>query len=1423
MDAPREDTAPSPAPRPRRRRWWLWILSLLMLLLVAAAVGAWLGVRWVLYDPAGTRWALDQAAARVQGFAIVEPRGALAGDFEAARLTVPAGTGRIEITRLRWADLRLHRWQWSAPHLQLSARELTIGRLAVLPGPPKAEEPPPQPPTSVRLPVGVDIGLLRIDELALPGQAVPVTDLRARVALGDTHRVDDFAAAWNGLQVTGRASIGADAPMPVDAALRITGAGRGGDAPRTMPEWARDVQAEATARGPLERLAVTAAVGMQGQTLQATAEVTPFAALPVSRLDARFEQLDLARLLAPFTAQAPTTALTGSAVLQLQGRGQPLGVSVDVTNAEPGAWSALRLPLSRAEVRASGEGERWTVQRGELQMAAAPGVPAGRVGLEGQWNAGALTLKATLDALVLEALDQRLPPVRLSGPVEAEMTAATAAQAPFGELTLRTRLQGGVTQRGRAGAPAALKDQSVAVTLEASATPDRYRLTTLDARAGDARLQAKARVERANGDRWAVQADAQLHAFNPALWLPGTPDAAWRRQRHALNGNVALKASVPASAPHTAALLRQLQAELTAKFDDSVLAGQAANLALEFRGDGAGRLESRGHLQAAGNTASIDALVRVPASPRDTSAEDDTLRLQVDAPSLQRLAGLAEGLGLAALQGSAQVDASAQGPLGRWLAQATTPRAATPGTDPGLPALPSVRTQGSAEVRDLRFGEIGLQQLQGRWDASTEGDARIEADVKAEQLRLPGLHLPSAALQAQGNTAQHRLQLDAELRPALQKQAAAQANAQPTPAPLTLRARMQGGFTQRSNAAPAGWRGVIEEFALRPTDAAPAALRNGEPLALLVAENLRLAWTHEPGAQSLVVEPGQVQLLGAVLRWREAQWHTGQGAQKIALEAEVDPVAITPLLRRVQPDFGWEGDLRIGARISLRADPTVTGRVEIARTGGDLRINEFGVVQSLGLTDLRLSFDAAGGLWRFSQLIAGSNLGRIAGEQTVRTAPTQLWPEPQAPVDGQLQVRVENLAAWGVWVPAGWRLGGQLSAQLGISGTFGGPNLTGRVEGERLTARNAIEGVNLTDGTVRLSFEGDTARVETFRFKGGEGTAEITGTAQLGEAPLADLRLQAERFAVINRVDRRIVVSGESTVQLERDRMAVAGRFRTDEGVVDISRADAPSLSDDVIVRRAGDAPLADGEQAPAPRAAPGRALELNVLADLGERFRLRGRGIDTRLEGQLRLTSPRNRLAVQGEIRTVDGSYEAYGQELEIERGVLTFIGEVSNPRLDIVAVRPNMDVRVGVTVSGSALTPRVTLFSEPPLPDTEKLALLVTGRSYDTLAGNQTLLLQRAALALLAGDGSGEGNNIMKMLPLDELSVRQTEGAVPETVVTIGKQISDRIYVGYERGLSAAAGSWQVIYRIAQRFTLRAQAGEDSALDLVWMFRWN
>jgi translocation and assembly module TamB len=112
--------------------------------------------------------------------------------------------------------------------------------------------------------------------------------------------------------------------------------------------------------------------------------------------------------------------------------------------------------------------------------------------------------------------------------------------------------------------------------------------------------------------------------------------------------------------------------------------------------------------------------------------------------------------------------------------------------------------------------------------------------------------------------------------------------------------------------------------------------------------------------------------------------------------------------------------------------------------------------------------------------------------------------------------------------------------------------------------------------------------------------------------------------------------------------------------------------------------------------------------------------------------------------------------------------------------------------------------------------------GRASEGLGRTDTALVQRAALALLAGEGGSVTDQLTKAIGLDDIGVRQTDGEVRETVISLGKQLSRRWYVGYERGLNATTGNFQLIYRIAQRFTLRAQSGQDNSLDLIWTWRW-
>ena len=84
----------------------------------------------------------------------------------------------------------------------------------------------------------------------------------------------------------------------------------------------------------------------------------------------------------------------------------------------------------------------------------------------------------------------------------------------------------------------------------------------------------------------------------------------------------------------------------------------------------------------------------------------------------------------------------------------------------------------------------------------------------------------------------------------------------------------------------------------------------------------------------------------------------------------------------------------------------------------------------------------------------------------------------------------------------------------------------------------------------------------------------------------------------------------------------------------------------------------------------------------------------------------------------------------------------------------------------------------------------------------------MQQAALTLLAG---GLGGSLAGDLGLDQL-------AVSDSSVSIGKRLSNELYVTYEAGLAGAASTLFVFYDITRRLTLRGQTSEASALDLIF-----
>ena len=1393
-------TAAAPAPTPRRRPGLRVSVALLLVglaLLIAAASAGW----WALRSERGSAWLLSV----LPGVQVEAPRGSLLGDFSAQRMTIhlPGGSGAVTLNGLAWRGLSIARAA-SKAWLRVTIESLDVDRadLALVP----QSKAPMTAPSNLALPIELDLRSLRIAELhASALGAQPIRQLSAHVHLGAAdgteHRLERLTLAWGRLQVSGDARIASAAPMVLDASIALAQ-----QAAESLPAW----RANATLGGPLAAPVLQATLRAEpvpvpangaarpAQTLDARATLRPFAAWPLGDLRASTKALDLSA----FSHAAPATALTGQAIATSTAADQPARVSVDLVNALAGRWNEGRLPLRNLKVELAARPDRpseltlrtLSAELGTLQAS------AGRITGEGRWSPQRWDLAATLTALQPALLDARAPAMRLSGPVALNGGAAPSA------VGVTATLAGALTERAIV--------RNVKLTLDAELQPQRIRLRDLQASSGGARASLTGLLTQAAAEApWAVKAQIALVDFDPAVWWPGHGESPWRTANNQLNAKGTVDLSVPVSAatqplPDALAALR---GEAAVTIDKSLLAGVPLIGQASWRSAAGAQALASVKLDADGNT--LRAQGRLATTGTGAA---DAWDVSVDGPALARLAPVfrlfrptgADTTLAGTLSAKAHVS-------GRW---------------------PALSTQGQLDASALRIGMLSVQKAQARWTLGTSITAPVEAQVTLAQASLgnrpgqgaaPGPSIETLHLTLQGTGRAHTVELRAEstARPPAWAESL-QGGTPSTPASRTIAVvQGQGGIVATAGAAFAGWHGTVAQLDLRNSAAGAAPL--------LHAQNVALEALWAGGPPRATVQPGRAELLGGAVRWSRLAWQAANqpgGFAQIEAEAEIEPLRVAPLLARAQPGFGWGGDLTLAGHVKLRSAPSFSADIVIERSAGDLTVTDELGTRPLGLTDLRLGLTADNGTWSFTQGLAGKTLGVVAGAEVVRTSPQATWPPADAPLQGVLELRVDDLGTWGNWVPPGWRLGGTLHTSASFGGRFGAPEYTGEIDGMQLSVRNYLQGVNVSDGDVAIQLQGSRARIARFTAKAGGGSIKLEGDATLGEAPKAVLKLTADRFQVLGRVDRRIVASGTGQLRLDAKTLAFDGQFGVDEGLIDFTRSDAPTLSDDVTVVRAKGVPspaaaasaAAAPDAAPALSATPGRDVALDLRVNLGEKLRVRGRGLDAGLRGELHITSPGGRLAVNGSVRATDGTYAAYGQKLTIDRGLITFTGAVENPRLDIEATRPNIDMRVGVMISGTPANPRVRLFSEPEMSEIDKLSWLVMGRASDGLGRTDTALLQRAALALLAGEGGSPVDQITKALGLDNISVRQTDGEVRQTVIALGKQLSKRWYVGYERGLNATAGSFQLVYRIARRFTLRAQSGNDNSLDLIWAWRW-
>ncbi|MEC5213476.1 translocation and assembly module TamB [Polaromonas sp. CG_9.5] len=777
---------------------------------------------------------------------------------------------------------------------------------------------------------------------------------------------------------------------------------------------------------------------------------------------------------------------------------------------------------------------------------------------------------------------------------------------------------------------------------------------------------------------------------------------------------------------------------------------------------------------------------------------------------------------------------------------------------PGMPAsVLSASASGSAELQAQWKGGWQDPALQAKLDVPSLD--WIPAASKAPAPKKPAANTPAKAVTAPKAAASANLLKVRELQATLsgrltQAQLGVQGRVEIDQRRYALQVAVDGGRLKPANTnTPLGesaWKGLVKQLSLSVEDPALGSgawrLATRAPVALKWTPS-RTGGAFESGSgEALLTAPASTASSTppsqATLSWQPVRWRAGE----LVTAGKITglPIAWVELLAGPQmKGAGLGGTLVFEGQWDAVLNNSLKVKASLARSSGDITVEAPGVPGNAtrvaaGIKEARISLETAGDALTLALRWNSERAGTADGQlktRLVRAPDGQgvggwLWPA-DAPLNGQLRAQLPRIGVWSLLAPPGWRLRGSLGADVTISGTRAAPNLAGDLQANDLALRSVVDGIEFGNGRLRARLDGTRMRINEFTLQGaGEKGTGGSLTAQ-GEAgwingkPQVQLDAKLQQLRASIRTDRQLTVSGDVQARLQGDQTELTGKLVIDKARIILPDEGTPQLGDDVIVRTASGA--AAGKKAPEKTSnetvdKANRPLKLAVDIDLGRDFRIQGKGIDTRIRGTLALSG--NSLSeprLVGTLRTFGGQYRAYGQRLDVEQGVIRFTGAIDNPTLDILAIRPNLTQRVGVQITGTALLPSVRLYAQPELPDAEKLSWLIVGRP-SAAGGAEAALLQQAALALLGSKGGGMSGGLAASLGLDELSFRgssnNADGTATGGAITLGKRFSRNFYAAYERSISGALGTLFVFYDLSQRFTLRAQAGEQSAIDLIF-----
>lgn len=399
-------------------------------------------------------------------------------------------------------------------------------------------------------------------------------------------------------------------------------------------------------------------------------------------------------------------------------------------------------------------------------------------------------------------------------------------------------------------------------------------------------------------------------------------------------------------------------------------------------------------------------------------------------------------------------------------------------------------------------------------------------------------------------------------------------------------------------------------------------------------------------------------------------------------------------------------------------------------------------------------------------------------------------------------------------------LAGDVFADININGPLLKPFLSGELSAKNIDISGSNIPVAIKGSHLNIGFKEQKLILDADIYDDKQGSAKLKGELDWQGTRLGgQLDVKGQDFNLKLEQGVKLRLNPDLQVVVANNELDIKGKVEIPYGRIAIESLPegAVKVSEDEVIFE-HEKQVKD----------PGFFYALDLSLIVKDDVKIDSFGLISELKGDLSLKKGyHSPLLTTGDINLINGVYQSFGQDLQIQTGQVGFSGAIDKPYLNIKAIRnPEKtadEVIAGITLTGNVDKPKLSIFSEPVKDQAEALSYLLNGQPLGEgeSSSNSAMLTQ---LLLSQGLSRGEGlvSKIGSRLGVEDVALGST-GSGDDTKVEISGYLLPGVQVKYSVGVFEPLTEIVIRYQLLPQLYIEAINGVNDSLDILYKFDWD